>query len=191
MSRRPERLWVVEPQRKQIEVDGVMRSTLVFHMKPRRVYLGLFLCALLVAGGVAALLTSPTSSGAARFWAWAVIVMGGGFLALGIVEFRYKGYLALLREGIYSRSASSTSLVRWETIEQLGAAQVGLERWLGLRVTSPPAVNAGWLRALARLNRPVSGWDVSYPLPLIAGGDALPGLIERYARDAEARRELG
>jgi hypothetical protein len=175
----------------QIEVDGMMRSTLVFRVKPRRVYLGLGLNALFVAGGVVALLTSPPSDSGARFWAGALIVMFGVFLVLGIAQLRHKGYLALLREGIYSKSTISRTLVRWETIERLGVAPTGFQRWLGLRVSRPPEVDSGWSRALARTNRPLSGWDVTYPLPLIAGGDALPELIERYARDADARRELG
>ena len=107
------------------------------------------------------------------------------------MQLRHEGYLALLREGIYSKSAISRTLVRWETIERLGVATTGFERWLGLKVSRPPEVDSAWLRALARTNRPLSGWDVTYPLPLITGGDALPQLIERYARDAEARRELG
>jgi hypothetical protein len=175
----------------QIEVDGVMRSTLVFRVKPRRVYLAIGLSALFVAGGVVALLTSPPSDTGARFWAGALTLIFGVFLVLGIVQLRHEGYIALLREGIYSKSAISRSLVRWETIERLGVATTGFQRWLGLKVARPPEVDSAWLRVLTRTNRPLSGWDVTYPLPLIAGGDALPGLIERYARDAAARHELG
>lgn len=118
-------------------------------------------------------------------------MIGGVFLVLGIRELRYKGYLALLREGIYMNSAISRTLVRWETIERIGPAQIGSQRWLGVRLSRPATINERWLRVLGRTNRPLSGWDVTLPLPLLAGGGALPALVARYARDPEARRELG
>ncbi len=101
------------------------------------------------------------------------------------------GYLALLREGLYAKSVMSRHLVRWETIERLAVVKVGSQTCLVLRSSSPAEVDPAWLGAIVRFNRPISGWDVTYPLGLVAGGGALPALVARYVRRSEARGELG
>lgn len=109
MSKRPAGRFVDEPTRGTIEVDGVTRSTLVFQTKMRRVYLGLALCAILLAVGFGGLIDASAAP-SRRILLGLVVLAFGAFLVVGLPQVRhpgYEGFQARRLLGMVGRSGAS------------------------------------------------------------------------------------
>ena len=122
-----------------------------------------------------------------------VLLAGLGVLGL-IASFRGRTYIALLREGILTRSMSDWSFVPWDSIEAVGYYTVSWQVNLGLRTKEPPRVG-GLFRSMPAFNRRfrdlIGGWDVGLPLWSIDRSEEMVALVRRCMVDPTARATLG
>jgi hypothetical protein len=145
---------------------------------------------LMCAIGVVLLITTRSTDFVLRGLGLWLLFLGASFLFLTALTLRSKSYLTLTREGIHTTSPGSKTLVTWDSILETGSYTKWKGRYLGLKLSTPPRVTASWVRLLVRMNRPLSGWDVVYPVFLMADSDTFMSLVERYRQDAAAREEL-
>ena len=99
-----------------------------------------------------------------------VLAMEGLFISIGVWlvrAWRKPGFVALLRAGVYSRSAIGPVLVPWETITKAGTHKLAGVLSLGLCTNTTPRHAPFWMRANRPFQRRFTGWDFTYPLPVI------------------------
>jgi hypothetical protein len=112
-------------------------------------------------------------------------------LAIWLIRgWRQPGHVALLREGIYSRSALGWLLVPWETISNTGTHKFGGLESLGVRTKVPPRIGSRLIKVTRRLNRTFTGWDFAYPLLVISGGADFRRIVERCVADPAERTKV-
>src|SRR5437867_1667508 len=184
-----------------VQIDGVPRPALIFPLTLdgiRRKNLGLAIWFVpLVAFAVIYLIllirigtyTDATSNILRIF----VLAMEGLFIAIGvwlIRTFRKPGFVALLREGVYSRSGIGPMLVPWETITKAGMHKLAGVASLGLCTNTTPRLAPFWMRANRPLQRRLSGWDFSYPLVVIRGSAEFERLVHSCLADPAERSRI-
>jgi hypothetical protein len=186
------------PEHGTVQIDGVTRPALIFPLTldgVRRKRLGLAIWFVpLIAFAVIYLFllirigtyTDATSNILRIF----VLAMEGVFIAIAvwlIRTYRKPGFVALLREGVYSRTGIGPVLVPWQTITKAGLHKLAGVPSLGLRTSATPRHGPFWLGANRPLQRRLTGWDFSYPLLVIRGGGEFERLVQLGVADPTAR----
>jgi hypothetical protein len=186
------------PEHGTVQIDGIPRPALIFPLTLdglQRKNLGLAIWFVpLIAFGVIYLIllirlgtyTDATSNVLRIF----VLAMEGLFIAIGvwlIRTYRKPGFVALLREGVYSRTGIGPVFVPWETITKTGVHKLAGVPSLGLCTNTTPRHAPFWMRANRPLQRRLSGWDFSYPLLVIRGGGEFERLVQLGVADPTVR----
>jgi len=189
------------PEHGTVQIDGVPRPALIFPLTLdglRRKNLGLAIWFVhLIAFAVIYLIllirigtyTDATSNVLRIF----VLAMEGVFIAIGvwlIRTWRKPGFVALLREGVYSRSGIGPVLVPWESITKAGMHKLAGVPSLGLRTNTTPRHAPFWMRANRPLQRRLSGWDFSYPLLVIRGAAEFERVVQLCVADPAERSRI-
>jgi hypothetical protein len=189
------------PEHGTVQIDGVPRPALIFPLTLdgiRRKNLGLAIWFVpLIAFAVIYVVllirigtyTDATSNVLRIF----VLAMEGLFIAIGvwlIRTWRKPGFVALLREGVYSRSGIGPVLVPWESITKAGMHKLAGVPSLGLCTNATPRHAPFWMRANRPLQRRLSGWDFSYPLLVIRGAAEFERVVQLCVADPTARSGL-
>jgi len=186
------------PEHGTVQIDGVPRPALIFPLTLdglRRKNLGLAIWFVpLIAFAVIYLIllirigtyTDATSNVLRIF----VLAMEGVFIAIAvwlIRTYRKPGFVALLREGVYSRTGIGPVLVPWQTITKAGTHKLAGVPSLGLCTSATPRHGPFWLGANRPIQRRLTGWDFSYPLLVIRGGREFERLVQLGIADPTAR----
>jgi hypothetical protein len=186
------------PERGTVEIDGVPRPALIFPLtldgvRRKRLGQAIWLIPLLAFSVVYVVLLlrigtrTDTTSHILRIF---VLAMEGLFIAIAvwlIRTWRKPGFVALLREGVYSRSGIGPVLVPWETITLTGVHKLAGVLSLGLRTNTTPRHGPFWMRANRPLQRRLTGWDFSYPLAVIRGGVEFERVVQLCVAEPTAR----
>jgi hypothetical protein len=190
------------PDRGTVKIDGVARSALIFPLtldgfRRKRLGQAFWFLPLVVFSVIYVVLlirigtrTDPTSNMLRIF----VLAMEGLFIAIAVWlvrAWRNPGFVALLREGVYSRSAIGPVLVPWEAITKAGAHKLAGVLSLGLCTNTTPRHAPFWMRANRPLQRRLTGWDFSYPLAVIRGGGEFERAVQECLADPAARSKIG
>ena len=186
------------PEHGTVEIDGAPRPALIFRLtldglRRKRLGLAIWFVPLIAFGLIYAFLlirigtyTDLTSQILRIF----VLAMEGLFIAIGVWlvrAWRRPGFVALLREGVYSRSGIGPVLVPWETITKAGTHKLAGVLSLGLCTNTTPRHAPFWMRANRPLQRRLSGWDFSYPLVVIRGAAEFERVVHLCVADPTAR----
>src|SRR2546428_4499114 len=186
------------PELGTVQIDGVPRAALIFTLtldglRRKRLGLAIWFVPLLAFALIYAFLLlrigtyTDTTSQILRIF---VLAMEGLFIAIAvwlIRTYRKPGFVALLREGVYSRSGIGPVLVPWETITKAGMHKLAGVPSLGLCTNTTPPHAPFWMRANRPLQRRLSGWDFSYPLVVIRGGGEFERVVQLCVADPTAR----
>ena len=191
------------PENGTVQIDGVPRPALIFPLtldglRRKRLSQAIWFVPLLAFAVIYVVLlirigtrTDATSNILRIF----VLAMEGLFIAIGVwlvLTWRKPGFVALLREGVYSRSGIGPVLVPWETITKAGMHKLAGVPSLGLCTNATPRHAPFWMRANRPLQRRLSGWDFSYPLVVIRGSAEFERLVHScVANPAERSRIAG
>jgi len=189
------------PERGAVEIDGVARPALIFPLtlegiRRKRLSQAIWFVPLLAFIVIYAVLLirigtrTDTTSHILRVF---VIAMEGLFIAIAvwlIRSWRKPGFVALLREGVYSRSGIGPVLVPWETITKAGVHKLAGVLSLGLLTNTTPRHGPFWLRANRPIQRRLTGWDFSYPLVVIRGAAEFERLVRSCVADPAERSRI-
>ena len=123
-----------------------------------------------------------------------IFVLAGEALFIGLAVWlvrgwRKPGHIALLHEGIYSRSSLGWLLVPWETIDRSATRSIGGLESVGIRTTVSPR-GSRLIKVTRPLNRLLTGWDFTYPLVVISGGSDFRRIVERCIADPLERTRV-
>src|SRR5256886_7964501 len=166
------------PEHGTVQIDGAAGPALIFHltldgMRRKRLGQVIWLVPLFAFAVIYVILlirigtrTDPTSNVLRIF----VLAMEGLFIAIAvwlIRSWRKPGFVALLREGAYSRSGIGPVLVPWETITKPGMLRFAGVVSLALRTNTTPRHAPFWMRANRPVQRRLTGWGFPYPLVVI------------------------
>ena len=186
------------PERGAVEIDGARHAALIFPLtldglRRKRLSQAVWFVPLVVFAVIYLVLlvrigtyTDATSNILRIF----VLAMEGVFIAIGvwlIRTYRKPGFVALLREGVYSRTGIGPVFVPWETITKAGMHKLGGIVSFGLCTSTMPRHAPFWMRANRPLQRRLSGWDFSYPLPVIRGAAEFERVVTLCVADPTAR----
>ena len=186
------------PEQGAVEIDGARHPALIFPLtldglRRKRLSQAVWFVPLVVFAVIYLILlirigtyTDATSNILRIF----VLAMEGLFIAIGVWlvrAWRKPGFVALLRVGVYSRSAIGPVLVPWETITKAGIHKLAGVLSLGLCTNTTPRHAPFWMRANRPLQRRFTGWDFSYPLPVIRGGGEFERVVQLCVADPAAR----
>lgn len=189
------------PDRGAVEIDRVTRPALIFPLtleglRRKRLGQAIWLVPLVAFSVIYVILlirigtrTDATSNILRIF----VLAMEGVFIAIGvwvIRTWRAPGFVALLREGVYSRSGIGPVLVPWETITKVAVHKLAGVVSLGLCTNTTPRHGPFWLGANRPLQRRLTGWEFSYPLAVIRGGAEFERVVQLCVADPTARSRI-
>jgi hypothetical protein len=189
------------PEHGTVEIDGLPRPALIFPltldgMRRKRLGQAFWLVPLLAFMLIYVVLlirigtyTDATSNLLRIF----VLAMEGLFIAIAvwlIRSWRKPGFVALLREGLYSRSGIGPVLIPWETISEAGVHKLAGVLSLGLRTNATPRHAPFWMGANRPLQRRLTGWDFSYPLVVIRGAGEFERAVQLCVADPTARSTI-
>lgn len=189
------------PDRGTVKIDGVSRPALIFPLalegiRRKRLGQAFWLVPLLVFSVIYVVLlirigtrTDPTSNILRIF----VLAMEGVFIAIAvwlIRSWRKPGFVALLREGVYSRTGIGPVFVPWETITKAGVHKLAGVLSLGLCTSTTPRHAPFWMKANLPLQRKLTGWDLSYPLVVIRGAGDFERSVQLCIADPSARSTI-
>ena len=189
------------PEQGSVEIDGVPRPALIFPMtldglRGKRLGQAIWFVPLIAFAVIYVVLlirigtrTDATSQILRVF----VIAMEVLFIAIAVWlvrNWRKPGFVALLREGVYSRTGIGPVLVPWETITKAGMHKLAGVSSLGLCTNTTPRHAPFWMRANRPLQRRLSGWDFSYPLLVIRGGLEFERRVQLCVADPTARSTI-
>ena len=188
-------------ERGEIEIEGVRRSALIFRltldgMRAKRLGQAIWLVPLLVFAVVYVILLirigtrTDVVGHILRIFVLSMEVVFIGVAIWLVRGWRKPGYVALLREGIYSRSSLGWLLVPWETISNTGTHKFGGLESLGVRTRVPPRIGSRLVKVTRRLNRGFTGWDFAYPLLVISGGADFRRIVESCVADPAERTKV-
>lgn len=120
-----------------------------------------------------------------------VLLFGGVALFAALQELRGRAFVALLPQGVLSRSAVGGSFIPWEAIEDVGVVEMYDTPIVAVRASDPGAVEKpGWAGLFARANRAVLDADVTYA-SLVAPEEELAETIAHYVGHPEERARIG
>jgi hypothetical protein len=189
------------PERGSVEIDGVPRPALIFPLTldglrgrrlgqaiwfvPLIAFIVIYLFLLIRIGT-----RTDTTSHILRIF---VLAMEGLFIGIAVWlvrNWRKPGFVALLREGVYSRTGIGPVLVPWETITKTGVHKLAGIVSLGLCTNATPRHAPFWMGANRPLQRRLSGWDFSYPLPVIRGAGEFERAVQLCVADPTARSTI-
>ncbi len=189
------------PEHGKIEIEGVDRPALIFRVtldgiRAKRLGQAVWLVPLLAFSLLYVFLLvrigtrTDLVAQILRIFVLAMqVVFVGGAVWL-VRSWRNPGVVALLREGIYSRSGLGPLLVPWETI-----GKVGMHKSLGvaspaIRTNAGPRHGTFLLKASRPLNRLLTGWDFTYPLVVIRGSAEFERLVHSCLADPAERSRI-
>ena len=189
------------PERGTVEIEGVARPALIFPltldgMKRKRLGQAIWLIPLIAFIVIYVVLLirigtrTDTTSQILRIF---VLGMEGLFIAIAvwlIRTWRRPGFVALLREGVYSRTGIGPVLVPWETITKAGVHKLAGVASLGLCTNATPPHAPFWMGVNRSLQRRISGWDFSYPLPVIRAAAEFERVVQLCVADPTARSSI-
>jgi hypothetical protein len=189
------------PEHGTVEIDGVPRPALIFPLtldgfRRKRLGQAIWLGPLLAFSLIYVVLLirigtrTDTVGHILRIF---VLAMEGLFIAIAvwlIRTWRKPGFVALLREGVYSRSGIGRVLVPWETITKTGVHKLAGVVSLGLCTNSTPRHGPFWLGANRPLQRRLTGWEFSYPLAAIRGAGEFERVVHQCLADPTARSRI-
>jgi len=189
------------PEHGTVQIDGVPRSALIFPLtldglRRKRLGLAIWFVPLIAFGLIYAFLllrigTYPdTTSQILRIF---VLAMEGLFIAIAvwlIRTYRKPGFVALLREGVYSRTGIGPVFVPWDTITKAGIHKYAGVVSLALRTNTTPRHAPFWMAANRPLQRRLTGWDFSYPLMVIRGGAEFERVVQLCVGDPLERAKV-
>jgi len=107
-----------------------------------------------------------------------------------IRTYRKPGFVALLREGVYSRTGIGPVFVPWDTITKAGIHKYAGVVSLALRTNTTPRHAPFWMAANRPLQRRLTGWDFSYPLMVIRGGAEFERVVQLCVGDPLERAKV-
>ncbi len=186
------------PEHGAVEIDGARHAALIFPLtldglRRKRLSQAVWFVPLVVFAVIYLILlirigtyTDATSNILRIF----VLAMEGLFISIGVWlvrAWRKPGFVALLRVGVYSRSAIGPVLVPWETITKTGMHKLAGVPSLGLCTNTTPRHAPFWMSLNRPLQRRLSGWDFSYPLPVIRGAAEFERVVTLCVADPTAR----
>jgi hypothetical protein len=189
------------PERGTVKIDGEPRPALIFPLtldgiRRKRLSQAIWLVPLLAFSLIYVFLlirigtrTDATSHILRIF----VMAMEGVFIAIAvwmIRAWRKPGFVALLREGVYSRSGIGPVLVPWETITKAGMHKLAGVLSLGLCTNATPRHGPFWMGANRPLQRRLTGWDFSYPLAVIRGSAEFERIVHSCLADPAQRSRI-
>ena len=189
------------PEHGTVQIDGVPRPALIFPLtldglRRKRLGQAIWFVPLIAFAVIYVILlirigtrTDATSNVLRIF----VLAMEGLFIAIAvwlIRGWRKPGFVALLREGVYSRSGIGPVLVPWETITKAGMHRFAGVVSLALRTNTTPRHAPFWMRANRPLQRRLTGWDFSYPLVVIRGSAEFERLVHSCLVDPAERSRI-
>jgi len=186
------------PEHGAVEIDGARHAALIFPLtldglRRKRLSQAVWFVPLMVFALIYLLLLirigtyTDTTSNILRIF---VLAMEGLFISIGVWlvrAWRKPGFVALLRAGVYSRSAIGPVLVPWETITKAGTHKLAGVLSLGLCTNTTPRHAPFWMRANRPFQRRFTGWDFTYPLPVIRGGGEFERVVQLCVADPTAR----
>jgi hypothetical protein len=187
--------------RGEVEIEGVRHPGLIFRISTEGVpgaRLGQIVTSvvLLVLGLVSIifLVTAGPRTDVVAMVGRVVWILGAvfffGLLVVLVISWRTSTSVALVADGIYSKTALGQMLIPWATITATGERTFGGVRYFGVRTSSPPRLSRV-ARLFRPLNRKVGGWDYSYPLSLMNDADEFKRVIERCLQDPSERSLIG
>jgi len=189
------------PERGTVEIDGLPRPALIFPLtldgiRRKRLSQAIWLVPLLAFAVIYVVLLfriGTRNDATGNILRIFVVGMEGLFIAIAvwlIRNWRKPGFVALLREGVYSRTGIGPVFVPWETITKAGVHKLAGVLSLGLCTNATPRHGPFWLGANRPLQRRLSGWDFSYPLPVIRGGMEFERVVQLCVADPTARSRI-
>ena len=107
-----------------------------------------------------------------------------------VVALTSKAIVAVTTEGIYSRGSGIETFVPWAIITAAGPHTFAGCRYFGLRTSRPPESSQSWLRMFRPLNRRAAGWDLTYPVFLLARSSEFEQLVQQCAADPTRAGQL-
>ena len=184
-----------------MKIDGVERPALIFPLtlegvRRRRLGQAFWLVPLIAFALIYVFLLfrigtrTDTTSNVLRIF---VLAMEGLFIAIAVWlvrSWRKPGFVALLREGVYSRTGIGPVFVPWETITKAGIHKLAGVQSLGLCTNRSPRHAPFWMKANLPLQRKLTGWDLSYPLVVIRGGVSFERAVQLCVADPAARSTI-
>jgi len=188
------------PERGEVEIEGVRHPGLIFRVSTEGVpgaRLGQIVASavLLLLGLVSVifLLTAGPRTDVVALIGRVVWILGSvfffGLFVVLLVSWRTSTSVALVADGIYSKTALGQMLIPWPTIIATGERTFGGVRYFGVRTSSPPRLSRV-ARLLRPMNRKVGGWDYSYPLSMMNAPDEFERVVERCLRDPSERSRI-
>jgi hypothetical protein len=143
-----------------------------------------------VAGG--ALVGMPSAPAFYRLLGLALVVLFGGLAVLtGVRELKGHGFVALVPDGVFSRTTLGNTFVPWEAVDEVGVMEMNDTPLVFLRATDPRAIEKPrWTGLFTRANRSMIDADVTYGA-LIASEHELVDAIGHYLEYPEERARIG
>ena len=168
------------PEHGTVQIDGISRAALIFPLtldglRRKRLGQAIWLVPIFAFSVIYLVLLiriGTRTDATGQILRVFVIAMEGVFIAFAvwlIRNWRKPGFVALLREGVYSRTGIGPVLVPWETITKAGMHKFAGVVSLGLCTNATPRHGPFWMGANRPLQRRLTGWEFSYPLPVFAG----------------------
>ena len=185
-----------------MEIEGVPQAALIFPMTLkglRRTRLGqaVWLVALLVLAVVYVILLiriGTRTDTVAQILRVFGLSMEVGFVGLAvwlIRSWQRPDFVALLREGIYSRSGLGPLLVPWAAIASVGLRSYGGRVvGLGIRVRGRLRLGPPLITFWRPFNRRLAGWDFIYPLTVMRSSAEFQRIVERCMADPAERSRI-
>jgi hypothetical protein len=189
------------PEHGTVQIDGVPRPALIFPltldgMRRKRLGQAIWLAPILAFSVIYLVLLlriGTRTDATGHILRIFVLGMQGVFIALAvwlIRTWRRPGFVALLREGVYSRSGIGAVLVPWETITKAGVHKLAGVVSLGLCTNATPRHGPFWMGANRPLQRRLTGWEFSYPLVVIRGSAEFERLVHSCLADPAERSRI-
>lgn len=189
------------PEHGTVQIDGVPRPALIFPltldgMRRKRLGQAIWLVPILAFSIIYLVLLiriGTRTDATGHILRIFVLGMQGVFIALAvwlIRTWRRPGFVALLREGVYSRSGIGAVLVPWETITKAGVHKLAGVVSLGLCTNATPRHGPFWMGANRPLQRRLTGWEFSYPLVVIRGSAEFERLVHSCLADPAERSRI-
>jgi len=189
------------PEHGTVQIDGVPRPALIFPltldgMRRKRLGQAIWLVPLLAFSLVYLVLLiriGTRTDVIGHILRIFVLAMEGVFIAFAvwlIRRWRKPGIVALLREGVYSRTGIGPVLVPWETITKTGVHKLAGVASLGLNTNATPRHGPWWLGVNRPLQRRLTGWEFSYPLVVIRGAAEFERAVQLCVADPAERSRI-